>query len=104
VFCDFDKVRDRVIFQMVWHSKKKRPGGVTWMLAIKFDLQSLGEGERKVLITPACRLNCISSGHRLLVADQFTNKSNCAPFEILYRSASSESFFVTPTDQGASGD
>jgi hypothetical protein len=42
---------------MVGHGKKKRPGGVSWTLVIKFDLQSLGEGGRKVLITLACRLN-----------------------------------------------
>jgi hypothetical protein len=32
------------------------------------------------------------------------NKWNFAPFEIPDRSAIGESFFVTPTDQGASGE
>jgi hypothetical protein len=40
----------------------------------------------------------------ILVSDQFTNKSNFAQFEIPYRSATIESFFVTPTDQAASGE
>jgi hypothetical protein len=42
---------------MVGRGKKKRPSGVTWKLAIKFDLQSLGGVERNVLITLACRRN-----------------------------------------------
>jgi hypothetical protein len=36
------------------------------------------------------------------VGQQFTNKSNLAPFEIPDRSATNESFFVNPIDQGAS--
>jgi hypothetical protein len=77
--------------------------GITWTLAIKLDLQPLGEAERKALITLACRLKANLLGAPILwVAEQFANKSNFAPFEIPYRGASGESFFVTPTDQGAS--
>jgi hypothetical protein len=35
---------------------------------------------------------------------QLKNKSDFAPFEIPDRSATGEPFFVTPTDQGASGE
>jgi hypothetical protein len=40
----------------------------------------------------------------LWVADEFTNKLNFAPSKIPYHNATGESFFVTPTDQGASGE
>jgi actin related protein 2/3 complex subunit 2 len=77
--------------------------GVTWTLGIKFDLQPLGEAERKALITLACRLKVNLLGAPILwVADQIANKSNFAPFEVPYRAATGESYFVTPTDQGAS--
>jgi actin related protein 2/3 complex subunit 2 len=77
--------------------------GITWTLGIKFDLQPLAEAERKALVTLACRLKANLLGAPILwVAEQFANKSNFAPFEIPYRGSTGESFFVTPTDQGAS--
>ena len=77
-------------------------GQIKYSYAIKFDLKTMNNDERKNMITLAARMKAYILGAPIMfVAEQVSNKSNFAPFEIPYRGATCESYFVTPTAQGA---
>lgn len=75
---------------------------VTYTHAIKFDLRAMAPEEQKKMITLAARLKANMLGAPFIwVAKQVQEKSNFSPFEIPYRAATGESFYITPTDSGA---
>jgi actin related protein 2/3 complex subunit 2 len=94
------------LFDKLYGQYKVEPSadkGITFTHAIQIDLNGLAKEEQAALITLAARLKANLLGAPILwVAEQFTNKSNFAPFEIPYRASTGESFFVTPNDAGAS--
>jgi actin related protein 2/3 complex subunit 2 len=77
-------------------------GNINFTHAIQIDLGPLNEADRKAIITLAARLktNILGAPFRW-VANRFAAKENFAPFEIPYRGETGESFFITPTDNGA---
>ena len=93
------------LFDELYGQYKTEPGSgseITYTHAIKFDLKAMSPEEQKKMITLAARLKANVVGAPFLwVAKQVAEKSNFAPFEIPYRSATGESFFITPTDVGA---
>lgn len=76
---------------------------VQYSYAIKFNLAAMAsDEERKRMITLAARLKAYILGAPIIyVAEQVSNKSNFQPFEIPYRKSTCESYFITPTAQGA---
>ncbi|KAH0791544.1 Actin-related protein 2/3 complex subunit 2 [Histomonas meleagridis] len=75
---------------------------VKYTHAIRFNLSQMNEKEQKEMITLASRMKAhVLGAPFIFVADQVASKANFAPFEIPYRKATMESYFVTPTSQGA---
>jgi actin related protein 2/3 complex subunit 2 len=92
-------------FEQIYGKYKVDPlpaGTINFTHAIQIDLGPLNEADRKALITLAARLktNLLGAPFRW-VANRFAAKENFAPFEIPYRGETGESFFITPTDNGA---
>ena len=80
----------------------KAKGDIKYTHAIQFNLKSMNEAQQKEMITLASRMKAYVLGAPIIfVAKLVTSKSNFAPFEIPFRKSTMESFFMTPTSQGA---
>jgi actin related protein 2/3 complex subunit 2 len=103
---ELDEYGAKELYDQLYSSYKIDPlpaGGINFTHAIQIDLGPLNEADRKALITLAARLKTNLLGAPFIwVANRFAAKENFAPFEIPYRGDTGESFFITPTDNGAS--
>ncbi|KAH0788613.1 putative Arp2/3 [Histomonas meleagridis] len=80
----------------------KAKGAIKYTHAIQFNLTQMNEKEQKEMITLASRMKAYVLGAPIIfVAEQVTAKANFAPFEIPFRRSTMESYFITPTSQGA---
>lgn len=89
------------VFEKIYGSYKIEPQA-KYSYAIKFNLSKMEKEEREKMITSAARMKAYILGAPIInVAEMVSNKSNFAPFEIPFRSTTCESYFITPTQQGA---
>jgi len=88
-------------YQRLYGEMKSSPTA-PYTHALKFKLDGMDAAKQKETITLAARLRAnLMAAPLIWVAEQFSKKASFAPFEIPYRPTTQESFFITPSENGA---